>query len=136
MDLQLADRVAIIGGASQGIGLGIARRLALEGVRVAMLARREAILVRAAEGIRAETGATVLPLVADIRKEDDIRRVVEDTAKTFGTVHIVVNNDGAPPIGRLAGFDDAAWQRAIEQNLMSVIRMTRAATPHMRAAGG
>ncbi len=137
MDLQLAGRVAIVGGASQGIGLGIARRLALEGARVAMLARREPILVRAAEDIRAETGAaTVLPLVADIRKEDDIRRVVEDTAKTFGTVHIVVNNDGAPPVGRLAGFDDAAWQRAIEQNLMSVIRMTRAATPYMRAAGG
>src|SRR5574342_615958 len=98
MDLQLAGRVAIVGGASQGIGLGIARRLALEGARVAMLARREAILVKAAEDIRAETGAaTLLPLVADIRKGDDIRRVVEDTAKTFGTVHIVVNNDGAPP---------------------------------------
>src|SRR6185369_12152018 len=46
------------------------------------------------------------------------------------------NNDGAPPLGLLADFDDAAWQRAIEQNLMSVVRLSRHALPHLRAAGG
>ncbi len=136
MDLQLRGRVAIVGGASQGIGFGIARRLALEGARVAMIARREPILAKAADSITAETGATVLPLAADIRKSEDIQRVVDETVKAFGTVQIVVNNDGAPPVGRVAGFDDAAWQRAVEQNLMSVVRMVREATPHMRAAGG
>lgn len=136
MDLQLRDRVAIVGGASQGIGFGIARRLALEGARVAMIARRESILANAADSIRAETGATVLPLVADIRRGDDIPKGVDEAVKALGPVQIVVNNDGAPPVGRLAGFDDAAWQRAVEQNLMSVIRMVREATPHMRAAGG
>ncbi|MBI4638527.1 MAG: SDR family oxidoreductase [Candidatus Rokubacteria bacterium] len=136
MDLQLRDRAAIVGGASQGIGFGIARRLALEGARVAMLARREPSLLEAAERIRAETGASVVPVVADIRKAEHIRRAVEEAVKVFGTIHIVVNNDGAPPVGRLAGFDDAAWQRAVEQNLMSVVRMVREVTPHMRAAGG
>jgi len=136
MDLQLRGRVAIVGGASQGIGFGIARRLALEGARIAMIARREPALGKAADSIRAETGATVLPLAADIRKGEDIHRVVDETVKAFGTVQIVVNNDGAPPVGRVAGFDDAAWQRAVEQNLMSVVRMVREATPHMRAAGG
>ncbi len=136
MDLQLRNRVAIVGGASQGIGFGIARRLAAEGARVAIIARREPRLIEAAERIRTEIGATVLPVVADIRKAEDIRRVVDETVKAFGTLQIVVNNDGAPPVGRLAGFDDAAWQRAVEQNLMGVIRMVREATPHMRAAGG
>ena len=136
MDLQLRDRVAIVGGASQGIGFGIARRLALEGARVAMIARHEPALATAADSIRAETGATVLPLMGDIRKAEDIQRVVHETVRVFGTIQIVVSNDGAPPVGRLAGFDDAAWQRAVEQNLMPVIRMVREATPHMRAAGG
>jgi 3-oxoacyl-[acyl-carrier protein] reductase len=136
VDLQLRGRVAIVGGASQGIGFGIARRLALEGAQVAMLARREAILAEASDKIRAETGTTILPVVADIRKGDDIRRAVAETVQALGTVHIAVNNDGAPPLGRLAGFDDSAWQRAVEQNLMSVIRMVREVTPHMQTAGG
>ncbi len=136
MDLQLHDRVAIVGGASQGIGFGIARRLAIEGARVALIARHKPALAKAADSIRAETGATVLPLIGDIRKAEDIQRVVGETVRVFRTVQIVVNNDGAPPVGRLAGFDDAAWQRAVEQNLMSVIRMVREAMPHMRAAGG
>ena len=136
MDLQLRDRVAIVGGASQGIGFGITRRLAIEGARVAMIARHEPALATAADSIRAETGATVLPLMGDIRKAEDIQRVVHETVRVFGTTQIVVNNDGAPPVGRLAAFDDAAWERAVEQNLMSVIRMVREATPHMRAAGG
>jgi 3-oxoacyl-[acyl-carrier protein] reductase len=136
MDLQLRDRVALVGGASQGIGFGIARRLAAEGARVAMFARHEAPLVAAAERITAETGARAVPLVADIRRSDDIARVVAEAVKAFGTVHIVVNNDGAPPVGRLAEFDDTAWQKAVEQNLMSVVRMVRAVIPHMRAAGG
>jgi 3-oxoacyl-[acyl-carrier protein] reductase len=136
VDLQLGERVAIVGGASQGIGFGIARRLAMEGARVAMIARREPALSAAAARIRAETGGSVLPVPADIRNGEDIRRVVEETVRAFGTVQIVVNNDGAPPIGRLDEFDDAAWQRAVDQNLMSVIRMVRETVPHMRAAGG
>jgi 3-oxoacyl-[acyl-carrier protein] reductase len=51
-------------------------------------------------------------------------------------VDVLVNNDGAPPLGELASFDDAAWAKAVEQNLMYVVRMTRAAVPHMKARGG
>ena len=54
----------------------------------------------------------------------------------FGALHILVNNDGAPPLGRLLDFDDEAWHKAIEQNLMSVVRLVRAAVPHIRKAGG
>ena len=63
-------------------------------------------------------------------------RVVEEAVRRFGGVEILMNNDGAPPIGRLGDFDDVAWSKAVEQNLMSVVRMVRLVAPHMRAAGG
>ncbi len=136
MDLHLEGRVAIVGGASQGIGYGIARRLAIEGSRVVITARREPRLREAAAAIRAETGAEVLAVPADVRAAADAVRVVDETVRRFGTVHVLVNNDGAPPLGRIADFDDAAWAKAVEQNLMSVVRMVRLVAPHMRAAGG
>jgi 3-oxoacyl-[acyl-carrier protein] reductase len=136
MDLKLRDRVAIVGGASQGIGFEIARTLSQEGARVAMTARREPALLEAAARIRAETGGEVLPVQADVRRADDTTRVVDTVVRELGAVHVLVNNDGAPPIGRIAEFDDAAWAKAVEQNLMSVVRMVRLVVPLMRAAGG
>ena len=136
MDLFLKDRIAIVGGASQGIGYGIARTLAGEGAKIAVTARREADLVQAANRIRHETGAEVLPIAADSRRAEDCARVIARTVEAYGGIDIVVNNDGAPPLGELATFDDAAWQKAVEQNLMYVVRMARGAAPHMKARGG
>ncbi len=136
MDLFLKDKIAIIGGASQGIGYGIARTLAGEGARIAITARREADLSRAAETIRAETGAEVLPIAADCRRAEDCTRVIDTVAKHFGGIDILVNNDGAPPLGEIATFDDAAWAKAVEQNLMYVVRMARGAIPHLTKRGG
>ena len=136
MNLELDGQVAIIGGASQGIGFGIARLLAQEGARLAITARREGDLRRAADILEAETGAEVLPLATDCRRAEDCLRVVADVAAHFGGVDILVNNDGAPPLGAIDSFDDAAWHKAVEQNLMYVVRMVRAALPHMKAQGG
>ena len=136
MDLKLAGKVAIVGGASQGIGHGIARRLAMEGAHIVITARREPALTDAADAIRNETGARVLAVAADVRKAEDAERVVDAAAREFGAIHVLVNNDGAPPLGRAVDFDDAAWAKAVEQNLMSVVRMVRCAVPHMRKAGG
>ena len=136
MDLFLKDKIAIIGGASQGIGYGIARTLAGEGARIAITARREPDLSRAAETIRAETGAEVLPVAADCRRAEDCARVVDTVAKHFGGLDILVNNDGAPPLGETTTFDDAAWAKAVEQNLMYVVRMARGAIPHLTKQGG
>jgi 3-oxoacyl-[acyl-carrier protein] reductase len=136
MDLFLKDKIAIIGGASQGIGYGIARTLAGEGARIAITARREADLSRAAETIRAETGAEVLPIAADCRRAEDCTRVIDTVVKHFGGIDILVNNDGAPPLGEIATFDDAAWAKAVEQNLMYVVRMARGAIPHLTKRGG
>ncbi len=136
MDLKLKDKVAIVGGASQGIGFGIARTLAAEGVKLAITARREKPLREAAEKIRAETGIEPLALPADCRRAEDCAAVVTLTTAHYGGLDILVNNDGAPPLGDLISFDDAAWHQAIERNLMYVVRMCRAAVPHMTARGG
>jgi 3-oxoacyl-[acyl-carrier protein] reductase len=136
MNLDLAGKCAIVGGASQGIGYGIAQLLAAEGGRVAITARRENDLRAAAEKIGAETGAEVLPVQADCRQAADCARVVETVIGTFGRIDILVNNNGAPPLGALATFDDPAWQKAIEQNFMYVARMCRGVLPHMQKTGG
>ena len=136
MDLALKDKVAIVGGASQGIGYAIARLLAREGARVAMVARREGLLRDAAQRVGSETGGTALAVSADIRRAEDCARIVESTIAEFGRLDVLVNNDGAPPLGAVLEFDDAAWDKAVRQNLMSVVRLTRLAVPHLRAVGG
>jgi 3-oxoacyl-[acyl-carrier protein] reductase len=136
MDLELKGKVAIVGGASMGIGYAIARILAQEGARVAITARRESGLGKAAETLRNETGTEVLPIVADCRRAEDCARVAEAAARELGGVDILINNDGAPPLGELMGFDDTAWTKAVEQNLMYVVRMARAVIPQMKARGG
>jgi 3-oxoacyl-[acyl-carrier protein] reductase len=137
MDLALRGKAAVVGGASQGIGYAIARMLAAEGAAVAMVARREAPLDDAVRRVRAETGSTAIAIAADIRKATDCTRIIGEAAAALGRLDILVNNDGAPPLGELQSFDDAAWDKAVQQNLMSVVRLARLAIPEMvKAQGG
>jgi 3-oxoacyl-[acyl-carrier protein] reductase len=136
MDLGLKGKVAIVGGSSEGIGYGIARLLAGEGASVAMVARRQEKLEISCNKVKTETGAEVLAIPADIRKAEDCERIVRDAAAHFGRLDVLVNNDGAPPLGLLMDFDDKAWDQAVQRNLMSVVRLSRAAVPHMKKAGG
>jgi 3-oxoacyl-[acyl-carrier protein] reductase len=135
MDMGLRGKAAIVGGASQGIGYAIARMLALEGADVAIVARRDERLRVAAARIAGESGTKIVPIAADIRRAEDCERIVAGATAELGRLDVLVNNDGAPPLGALADFDDAAWDKAVQQNLMSVVRLTRHAIPHMRAAG-
>jgi len=135
MDLRLKDKVALIGGASQGIGYGIAHMLAGEGAKIIITARREPALREAADRIHAETGAEVLPVQADCRRGEDCQRVVATVAERYGGLDILINNDGAPPLGDITSFDDTAWQKAVEQNFMYVVRMVRECVPHMKGRG-
>jgi 3-oxoacyl-[acyl-carrier protein] reductase len=136
MDLGLAGKAAIVGGASRGIGRAIALALAQEGCSVAICARGQEELVAAAAEIRAQTGAQVLPVVCDMADYDDIRRLVHQTAETFGRIDIVVNNAGGPPLGTFDDFSDAEWQKAIDQNFLSAVRTVREALPFLRRRGG
>lgn len=136
MDLQLKDKIAIVGGGSDGIGHGIAMALAAEGAKLTIFARREPALTKAAAKIREKTGADVLAISADCRRAEDCARVIENTVTHFGAIDVLINNDGAPPLGQLTEFDDPAWQRAVEQNLMYVVRMARGVVPHIQRRGG
>ena len=136
MDLGLKGKVAIVGGGSMGIGLGIATRLAAEGADLVIFARRLPALTKAAESLSSTYGVRVVPVTADIRDKDESGRIVQTAIEHFGKLDILVNNDGAPPLGAIESFDDIAWQKAVEQNLFSVIRMVRSALPHLKAAGG
>ena len=136
MDLALKGKTAIVGGASQGIGYAIAHLLAAEGASIAMVARRREALDDAVRRVRDETGSMAVAIAADIRKADDCVRIVNEAVSALGSLDILVNNDGAPPLGELASFDDFAWDKAIQQNLMSVVRLCRGALPHFASRGG
>lgn len=136
MDLELRGKVAIVNGSSQGMGFAIARMFAAEGAAVAMTARRIERLEEAVATVRGETDARAIAVQADTRNSDDCRRIVERTVAEFGGVDILVNNGGAPPLGPLEKWSDEDWDKAIDRNLKSVIRMTREVVPHMRARGG
>ena len=136
MDLALRGKVAVVGGASQGIGFAIARLLAAEGAHVAMVARRRERLDAAVAQVAGQASGRAIGIAADIRKADDCERIVASAVAELGRLDLLVNNDGAPPLGMLDEFDDAAWSKAVEQNLMSVVRLTRHAVPHLRIGGG
>lgn len=136
MDLQLSGRAAIVNGASQGIGFATAMALAEEGATLAITARHQDRIIAAAGEISGRTGATVHPVQGDIRVAEDCSRIVGEATGLMGGIDILVNNDGAPPLGEFMGFDDAAWQLAVERNLFSVMRLIQASVPSMRERGG
>jgi len=135
MDTGLKDRAALVGGASRGIGRAIALGLAREGATVALCARNQDTLDKARDEIRNETGATVLSLICDMSRPEDIKAAVAAAADAFGRLDIVVNNAGGPPTGAFDALDDSFWQHAINQNLLSAVRTTREALPHLRRSG-
>lgn len=132
MDLSLKGRTALVGGASQGIGFAIASLLAAEGAHVAMVARKEEPLNEACQRIRDAHGVSAWAIPADIRKAADCQRILDEVAARCPPIDILVNNDGAPPLGEIESFDDTAWSKAVEQNLMSVVRLCRGVLPGMR----
>ena len=131
MEFGLRNKVALVAAASQGLGKASAMSLAREGVRLAICSRNEQSINKTAEEIRAKTGATVLPVVADVSRDADIGRFVQTAVKEFGTVHVMVNNAGGPPTGHILKLTDEEWARGVQLTMMSVIRFIRAVLPFM-----
>jgi 3-oxoacyl-[acyl-carrier protein] reductase len=132
MDLGLKDKVAIVAASSKGLGKAIALGLAEEGVRLTICSRGKETLEKTAEEINLKTGSEVLALRADVSKIDDVGEIVSQTVKRYGTVHILVNNSGGPPLGDFLNFSPEDWQRALELNLLSAINLTREVIPFMQ----
>lgn len=131
MDLKLEGKVALVTGASYGIGEGVARGLAQEGAKLSICARGEEKLKRVASELEA-AGAEVFPVVADVVRKDDIDRMVKGTLDRYGHVDILVNNAGGMARGAFTETGDEDWQRGMELNLYSIVRFCRGVISSMR----
>lgn len=132
MDFLLKDKVALVAASSQGLGLAVARELGAEGTRLVLCARGMANLQKARDEIMVETGATVVAVAADLGTPDGVQSVIDAAHDAFGRVDILVTNSGGPPAGPFESHDAAAWDRAIRQNLDSVINLTRGVLAGMK----
>jgi 3-oxoacyl-[acyl-carrier protein] reductase len=136
MDLNLTDKVALVTGASRGLGFAIAAALAAEGCRLTICARGSERLEHAAAELRQIGSGPVTAVVADVASGEGVEQVVDKTVEVYGGLDILVNNVG---LGRGSGIvetSDAEWGEAIDQTLMPAIRASRLAVPLMRKRGG
>ena len=136
MDLGLKGKVALVAGASKGLGYAVAKALAADGASVSISSRDEQAIARAAKQIEQETGARVLSMAVDVRSKEAIDRWMAHAADTFGGIDALMTNSGGPPAGPAVSFDDQAWQDAAELLLFSTLRMIRGAVPLMEKRGG
>lgn len=136
MDLGLNGKVAMVAGASRGLGHAVALVLAREGARVSLASRDAKAIDDAARRIAAETSAETLPVAVDVRSAESITAWHARTVERFGGVDLLFANSGGPPAGTALSFDDAAWQSAFELLVLSAVRMVRAVVPSMQARGG
>ena len=131
MDLGLDGKIALVCGASQGIGYAAAEDFAREGASLAICSRNSTAISAAAAKL-APLGATVLSFAADLSTEEGIKTAVARTTERFGRVDVLVTNTGGPPVGPPMGADWTAWTRASELLLRSAVELTRAFVPGMR----
>jgi len=132
LNLQLENRIALVAGASQGLGYATALQLSRERALVAICSRDEAHVTAAADAITSETGCPVLPLHADVTVKEDIDQLVERVVEEYGGLDILVTNAGGPPAGSFEELSETQWREAIDLTLLSAVRLIRASLPHLR----
>ena len=133
MDLGLRGRVALVTAASRGLGRASALALAREEARVVICARGEPALREAEAELAAHTD--VLAVVADVTDPATPERLVAQAVERFGQLDILVANAGGPPSARALDLDDDLLWPALNANLVTSVRLVRAAVPHLRASG-
>lgn len=131
MDYQIAHKTAVVAASSKGLGKAIAIGLAREGCNVVVNGRDTVALDQAAAEIREQTGAEVLAVPGSVAVAADCDRLIEEADGRFGSVDILVTNTGGPRPGPFNDLDDEAWHEAIDLTLLNVVRLVRAARPHM-----
>ena len=133
VELKIPNRVAVITGASAGLGRATAHTFASAGARVAIVARTPGPLEEAAATIRTETGMDVYPISADVSTPAGCEQVIEATKAGLGPVEILVNNAGSSARGAFSSITDGEWQADLDLKLFAAIRLTRAVFDDMRA---
>lgn len=134
MNLDISNKVALITGGSEGIGLATARVLAAEGARVVLAARREATLRSAARELEALGGHPPVIVSADMATAEAPARAVQAAIEAHGELDILINNAGSSASGPFLESDDARWQADFDLKLMGAIRCTRAALPYLKVS--
>ena len=135
-ELGLKGKIAVITGGSDGLGRATAERLAVEGAKVVICARREDHLQRVAKGIAARSGAEVVGIRADVSIASDIDELINATLEHFGGVDILINNAGKSSAAGLEQVEDEEWQADLNLKVMAAVRACRRVVPIMRERGG
>jgi len=135
MTKKLAGKVALVTGASSGIGEATAFALAQEGTRVAALARRSDRLEQVVKRIK-DAGGEAIALVADVTNEAQLRDAIRQTKETFGRIDILVNNAGVMLLHQIEGVDTEEWRQMLDLNVLAVMLACHEMLPIMKAQGG
>jgi NAD(P)-dependent dehydrogenase (short-subunit alcohol dehydrogenase family) len=135
MDLKLNGKAALVTGASAGIGKGIARALAREGVDVAICARRKEPLEAAASEIARETNRKIVALPADLTKPTDAENFVKQAHGALGHIDILVNNAGSAPGGIIESLSEEHWAQSLQLKFMGYVRCLKHVLPIMQKQG-
>jgi NAD(P)-dependent dehydrogenase (short-subunit alcohol dehydrogenase family) len=135
VDLHLKDKVFIITGGTDGLGLALADLLVDEGARVAVCGRNET-RVKAAEARLREAGGQAIAVAADVTVPADLERFLSAAVNTWGRLDGVVNNAGRSAAGGIEAMTDEDWTGDLELKVMAAVRLVRLALPHLRQAGG
>jgi 3-oxoacyl-[acyl-carrier protein] reductase len=137
MDLELKGKVAMVAGASRGLGYAVARALAAEGAAVSMASSQQTAICEAARRLQQELGAAdVFHAAADLRSAQAIDAWAEATRARFGGIDLLFVNTGGPPPGAALSFDDRAWTEAFELLVLSAVRLARLGADSMKTRGG
>jgi 3-oxoacyl-[acyl-carrier protein] reductase len=131
VELGLDGKVALVTASSKGLGRASALALSREGAKVVLCGRREQDLAEAAAAMPGEA----LAVAADVTDPATPARLVAAAVEHFGALHVLVANAGGPPLGHALEVDDGALLAALNANLLTSVRLVRAAVPHLRAAG-
>ena len=135
MDLGLSGKVAMVTGASRGLGRAMAHALADEGMHVSICARNREGLLNDAVAALTKAGS-VMGIIGDITQPADAQKWVDETVKKFGGIDVLVNNAGSARPGSLAELPESAWQEQFDLNLFTPIRLARMCAEHMEKRGG
>jgi 3-oxoacyl-[acyl-carrier protein] reductase len=135
METGLKGKVALVSGASRGLGRAVAQGLAAEGCALALCSRGQEDLAKAAGEIAAQYDVEVWHKAIDLSQARAGVEFVQQALNQFGRADVLINNAGGPPAGVWDDFDQATWQKAIDLTLLSALEMTREALPSMLESG-
>jgi len=135
MDFGITGKIALVTAASRGLGRGCARQLAAEGCKMAICSRDAAAVKQTAAEISTQTGSRVIGIAADMSKAEEIGQLLDAVRRDLGDPDILVTNAGGPPPGTFATTALDQYEKALDLNLMSAVRLIHGVAPAMKSKG-